>query len=232
MSTRSSRIAQAFALALSMALVLAVALSPAHSAAAGEPANTCPTYDVDYAVTGALRLKGTPLGAADGTYPLGNGTMKLRFFGSDPAPRAVRLLAYSLDNRFTVNAKTALWSTRVMTQSRTSVGAGGSTCDGAARGALDGQSLQWLSKVAGYRSDGTLTCQGSMCGKFGAPPAGTSPLHAGPAAVSFSPFTFSADRQTFTMPYSIVEQTSERTSYLALSGRETSRACVIRPTCQ
>jgi hypothetical protein len=140
------------------------------------------------------------------------------------------MMSYSLDNHFMVDAKAALWRTRVLTQSRTSVAA---TCNGVAEGTLDGQSLRWSSKVNGYRSDGTLTCTGSMCGKYGAPPAGTSPLHDGPLAVAFMPFAFSADQKTFTMPYTLLEKGSDRTAYLALSGREVARSCVTsRPKCE
>jgi hypothetical protein len=139
------------------------------------------------------------------------------------------MMSYTLYNRSRVDAKAAFWDATVLTRSQTSVAA---ACEGAAQGVLDGKSLRWGSKVAGYRSDGTLTCTGSMCGKFGAPPPGTTPLHEGPLAVEFRPFAFSEDRKTFTMPYTLVDRTPDRAAYLALGGREVGRTCVkAKPTC-
>jgi len=89
-------------------------------------------------------------------------------------------------------------------------------------------------EVRGYRTDGTLECEGSLCGKFGAPPPGKSELHIPPGPVDFKPFEFAPDRATFTMARAQVSKTEmpKQTGFLALAGRETKRTCVTtKPAC-
>jgi hypothetical protein len=128
-------------------------------------------------------------------------------------------------NHLTVQAKVATISTTVVTSSRTSTAA--DACRGSAQGTLHDATLTWNSKVSGYHSDGTLECSGAMCGRFGAPPTGTSPFHDAPAAMTFNPFTFSVDGSTFTMPYTLVSKSSSprQTTYMALSGRRVAQSC-------
>ena len=70
-------------------------------------------------------------------------------------------------------------------------------------------------------------CSGSMCGKFGAPPSGTSPIDDAPVGVTFKPFAFSPDRSTFTMPYTLLNKSTSpsQTTYLALAGRRVGQTC-------
>jgi hypothetical protein len=209
----------------------AVSVSTSSVAGADEPAG-CAVTDVDYQVTGRLLIKDTQFGAADGVYPLGAGKVRLRFdAGGEARPAQAKLMSYELDNHLTVKASFSLWSTKVVTDTRTTVPA---TCEGAAKGVLRSDNLVWATAVDGYHSDGKLECEGNVCGKFGAPPKGESPVHEAPV-VTFSPFHFAPDGKTFTMDYAKLSHTDSprQTTYLSLAGRETSRACVTRPdACQ
>jgi hypothetical protein len=184
----------------------------------------CQVSDDEYNVVASLVIKNTPFGAANGTYRLGTGSMVLRV-EERTGHESVKLMFYELVNHFTVDARVALFSTKVVTVSHTSTVVNPSS--GSAQGMLHDRVLTWTSKVAGYHSEGTMECSGSMCGSFGAPPKGTSPLHDSPAALVLSPFTFSADGTTFTMPYTLVSKSDspKQTTYLALAGRRTRRTC-------
>jgi hypothetical protein len=87
--------------------------------------------------------------------------------------------------------------------------------------------------VSGYRYDGTMFCEGSLCGKFSAPPPGQSELHVGPNLVDFQPFAFSEDMKTFTMPYALVSKTEspKQTAFVTLAGRQVRKACVQNRPC-
>jgi hypothetical protein len=180
----------------------------------------CLVAEVEYNILANVAIRNTVFGAANGVYPMGSGKLTLRIEHG-----AVKLMSYELVNRLTVRAKVAMLSTTVVTTSRTSTVSDG--CSGSAQGTLRDGILTWSGRVSGYHSEGTQACSGSMCGSFGAPPLGESPLHDEPAAVTFNPFTFSADGSTFTMPYMLVSKSSSprETSYLALSGRRIRQSC-------
>ena len=103
----------------------------------------------------------------------------------------------------------------------------------AAEGTLVNQTVRWAGPVRGYRTDGTLTCNGSLCGSFGAPPAGRSELHIGPGPVTFNSFELARDMKTFTMATALVSKTSmpKQTGFVALGGRETKRSCAPAKPC-
>jgi len=213
------------------AVVALLGLAVGTTSATVEAETDCSVADVDYTVVGNLLIKDTQFGAANGVYRMGDGHLRLRLQGgADAAPKKAELITYELQNRFTVKASFAAWSTSVETQTRTTVA---SACAGAAQGTFDHGEVVWGTPVSGYHSDGTLACTGNVCGKFGAPPAGSSPLHEA-ASVKFSPFHFSPDGKTFTMDYTHVSHSDspKQTSYLSLSGRETKRVCVHAATCQ
>jgi hypothetical protein len=213
---------------LTAAGVVATITVGAGSSSVADAEGTCSVSDVDYAVVGRLLLKDTQFGAANGVYPLGAGKVRLRYeTGPDGAPHEAKLMSYELDNHLTVKASFALWSTKVVTDSRTVVA---DECDGAAKGTVQDGSIVWNTKVDGYQSDGTLDCSGNVCGKFGAPPPGSSALHEPATAVTFKPFHFNPDGRTFSMEYSQVSRSESprRTAYLALSGREMKRTCVTQ----
>ena len=176
------------------------------------------------------------MGEGDGIYPIGPGSAVLRWDDKNGAPGGdVKLLRYSMKESFTVTSKTLFWTTTVITDTRTTTAPAPNACGVVAEGALDAKrAVQWRTWVSGYRFDGTLTCRGSLCGKFGAPPAGTSDLHVGPYPVRFNPFVFAPDMQTFTMQTTHVTRTEmpKQAGEVALAGREVRRACVPIAPCQ
>jgi hypothetical protein len=204
---------------------VAIALAPAAQA---QP-STCAGWEVEYALSANLRLSETPLGQGDGVYPIGPGRAVLRFDDRDgePAGRVI-VASYEIDEHFTVRSKALFWTTTVITDAETRATPDAS--GGVAEGALAGSTIAWATPFRGYRTDGTLSCEGALCGKFGAPPPGRSKLQIGPLPVEFRPFELASDRKTFTMPYTFVVKTDMpmQTAHVALAGREVRRACVPR----
>ena len=172
--------------------------------------------DVEYVLSGELTLSDTPMGRGNGTYEIGPGSMVLRFEGSN-----VTMISYRMRESFSVRAKTVGFTTTVSTDATSTA-----TGEGCAivRGTFDGRTIHWLTPLAGYRTDGTVTCSGSFCGSFGTPPRGSTPLHIGPAPQRFSDFVFSADRATFTMARTPAAKTDmpKQSSAVAMTGREVS----------
>ena len=211
--------------------LVAVALAAAAPSVA-EPTN-CDAWRVEYALSANLKLSDTPLGQGDGVFRIGPGKVVLLFDNVGGTPGgAVKMLSYQMKDNFTVKTRTLFWNTTVTndTQTRGTPDA----CGVVARGKLDGKSqLNWSSPVLGYRVDGNITCNGSLCGKFGAPPPGTTAIHIGPSPVQFSPFQLRADLRGLQMPFTFVTKTKmpKQTSYVALAGTELKRACVARPKC-
>ncbi len=217
---------------LAVAAGLALALSSVSVSAQGDSqSGKCGAWQVDYAISGNLELTDTPLGQGDGIYPVGPGSMTVRFedVGGKPGGRA-SIVTYEMHEGFKVTARTLFWATTVTTSTTTR--AGPDPC-GASQGLLTGTSLAWDRPIPDVRSDGTLFCEGSFCGKFGAPPPGQSEIHMAPHPVLFKPFQLSADMKTFTMPSTLVSKTEvpKQTAHLALSGRELQRACAPAPPC-
>jgi hypothetical protein len=203
----------------------------------GEPSSaaasdgSCDAWEVEYVLNATVRISDTTMGAGDGVYPNGPGTAVLRFanrggqLGGD-----VQLIDYRMNDNFTVISHALLWeaSVKADTVSRTTP----NSCGVAAEGVLRGNQLSWKGPWRGMRSDGSVICNGGLCGKFGAPPAGRSELHVPPHPVSFLPFKYATDLQTLTMDYSVVSRQSSpsQTSRIALAGREVRRTCVrVRP---
>jgi hypothetical protein len=187
-------------------------------------------WQVDYALSGSLQLSDTPLGQGDGIYAVGPGSMTLRFddIGAKPGGRAT-LVSYEMHEGFKVTAKTLFWATSVTTNTTTR--ATPDPC-GPPQGLLRSATLAWSLPISGVRSDGTLFCEGSFCGKFGAPPPGLSDLHLPAHPVTFKSLQFSADLQTFTMASTFVSRSDapKQTAHLALAGREVRRACLpVKP---
>jgi hypothetical protein len=186
----------------------------------------CTAWQHDYALSAKLTLSDTPLGAGDGVYAIGPGEMTLRFEdrSGKPGGRA-QMLAYKMRDYFEVKTRALFFTTTVTTRTHTRATPVGGV---AAEGKLSGRRLDWTSKVRGYRTDGYLICEGALCGKFGAPPAGRSELHIGPNDVQFSGLSFSADLKRLTMPSTFVSKTKspKQTAHVELSGREVRRRAV------
>jgi hypothetical protein len=214
------------ALGLALAGALGLAISPTNAHAQ----TSCGSWQVDYTLAESLRLSDTPMGKGDGVYEVGPGSVQLRFDDVDgqPGGRAT-MVSYAMREHFVIDSRALFWNAHVVTDTHTRATADGS---GAAAGTLRGTTLVWTSPVRGYRTDGALTCEGSLCGKFGAPPEGRSEIHIGPGPVPFGPFQFSRDLKTFTMGETFVARTDapKQTAHVTLAGREVHRACTPAAT--
>jgi hypothetical protein len=227
MPTRCAVVASAFA------LFTVAAFAPRQAAAqSASGAGACAAWDATYKISATLRITDTPMGAGDGTHRVGPGTLVLRFEDGDAnQPPQVQLRGFELHEHFSVEPKSAFWSATIVTDSLTQATADG---DGiVARGALatsaQAPTLQWTDLVRGYRSDGSLTCTGSLCGNFGAPAAGRTATHMAPHPVKFEPLRFGASGLTFDMVgYAVVAQDASprQKTLLLLSGRAASWVCV------
>jgi hypothetical protein len=206
-----------------------LALPPEGASAQSSPA-PCESWEVEYDLSGNMQLSDTPMGQGDGTYLVGPGKMTLRFDDREGRPYGhASLASYELRQAFTVVSKTLFWKTSVASDVTTRTT--GQTC-GTVGGTLAGSTLTWTRPVS-FRSDGTLHCDGSFCGKFGAPPPGVSDLHMPAEGVVLSPFQYSSDMKTFTMPRTLVSKSEspKQTAHLALAGREIRRTCVTAAKC-
>ena len=206
-----------------------LALLPALAHADAAPA--CNAWEIEYAATGQLRLSDTPMGAGNGTHAIGPGKIVLRFddVGGQPGG-SVKLTSYEMANKFTVDAHVLGLGTTVVNDTITRTT--GNVCGVAAEGALGGDRLvRWPSPWNGVHTDGTQTCSGSMCGKFGAPARGQSAFHTPPHPVAFKPFAFAADMKSFHMDEAVTNRSSRDTVNMTLDGRETRRACVTVAPC-
>lgn len=209
---------------------LLAAFAPEDARADDAPA--CNAWDVDYVVNSTLRIDDTTMGAGDGSWPVGPGHVQVRFENQNGAPGgAARLMDYTIKGSFTVKANILVSSATVVADSVATTTP--NACGFSAQGALVDHALKWNGVWHGMRSDGTLTCTGGLCGKFGSPPPGQSPLHIAPHDVTFKPFVYSPDFKTFTMEESVAghQDSPVSTSHVALAGRESKRTCVVAKAC-
>jgi hypothetical protein len=217
-----------FTRSIFMATALLAVGIPAHAATAetltggAEELPCSGVADVQYELSANLKITDTAMGAGDGVHQVGPGKVVLRF-DDRPGHHSVNLQAYEMRQTFTVTSNVLFWSTKVSTNLQMKA----SRAPSIAEGTRDGRTVRWAGQASGVRSDGTLVCDGSMCGKFGAPPSGTSEIHVGPTSIELKPFQFGADMKTFSMPFALVsesESPKERT-LVAMSGREVKRVC-------
>jgi hypothetical protein len=202
-----------------------VTLSRAEARAEG-----CAVWDATYTLSGVLRISDTQMGAGDGAHRVGPGALVLRFFVERPEPH-VELRAFDLREHFAIMPRAVFFSATVFTDA---IAKATPDDDGViARGVLAttpaGPTLRWSSPVRAYRSDGVLSCEGSLCGKFGAPAPGRSATHTPPHAVRFESFRFGGSGLTFEMMgYSVVseEASPRQKTSLHLEGRASSWVCV------
>lgn len=186
----------------------------------------CDEWIADFALAARLRLADTPFGAGNGTHDIGPGRLRLRMSKTaDPAAAKVELVEYEMHEQFVVKASVLFLHATITTVSDTRAmpDANGVM----ATGMLHGREITWLTPIHGYRTDGTMQCEGSGCGSSGVPSSGTTPLHVAPHAVQFAPFVFDSAFETVQMSESKVAQTDKpkQTAYLALSGRRSTLQC-------
>lgn len=217
---RTARLLTTGALATGMALALAP------RGASADDAPTCSAWDVEYTLSANLKITDTTMGAGDGVFPVGPGKAVVRFDNVNGAPGGhARLTAYSMHERVSITSKAAFWSATVVTDTT-------SRADGtSAEGTLTGSTLAWAGPMRGYTTDGKMNCDGSLCGKFGAPPQGDSTVHLGARPIPLAPFQYGKDMKTFAMSFVQVSQSDgtsspKQTSFEAVSGREVKRTCV------
>ncbi len=145
------------------------------------------------------------------------------------------MVSYELRQPFTMSTSALVWSAKLFSDT-TARG----TPDGRgiiATGTLQGRSIRWEGPLNGYRVDGTVRCEGSLCGSVRRAGTGTSDVHIPPSAVSFQPFALSPDGKTFTMAYVVVSRADspKQTTLISLAGREVRRFvpwCERRMSCR
>jgi hypothetical protein len=172
------------------------------------------------------------MGKGDGVYRIGPGATVLRFESKGGVPgTAVKMLTYRMHEHFVVHSKALFWRSAFTSITDTAVTP--NACAVAAEGTLVDHRIRWSTPLLGYRTDGIVTCVGSLCGMGGAPAPGEQTLHLGPGPVWFNPFDFATDMQTFAMQSTQVSRTEspKLTATIALSGRETRRSCVQLQPC-
>jgi hypothetical protein len=204
--------------------VLALVLGGDRASADG-PA--CSAWEVEYSLNGNMRLADTVMGAADGVYPVGPGRAVVRFedHAGQPGGHA-RLVSYAIHEHVAITSKALFMNATVVTETNSHANPDGSGL--LADGALSDHTLAWTGPMRAYQTDGTTTCDGSLCGKFGAPPQGVSPVHLGPRTVQPAPFQFGPDMRTFSMAYvqTAHSDSPKQTTYESVSGREMRRTCI------
>ena len=171
---------------------------------------------VDYTLAG-VPVRDTAMGAANGDWAVGRTTT----CASDRrAPVRIRGFLV-LVKEFASVARTKFTTDVMDTATPTA------TCS-SAEGTVAGTKLSWDSKVRAFKIDGSLTCEGAMCGKFGGPPSGKSDYHMPARDVQFAPWEYAADMKTFTMAASLVSSgdSPKQSTYLTIAGREVKRTCV------
>jgi hypothetical protein len=214
------------------------ALVPTHLSMTGPAAQPaavleapCVAWAITYSLAGTVRIMDTPMGAGDGVYPVGPGSLVLRFDDHEGSPGGrARMVSFELREQFALTPRAVLWYARLETD--VAVRATPDESGVAGEGLLTDDMLRWDGPIRGYRADGALTCEGSLCGKFGAPPQGRTPLHVAPTTVLFQPLTFGREASSFQMPFTLVSesQSPRQRTFLAMAGRETAREHV-QSTC-
>ena len=211
-----------------LALVTVALATVPFLAHADDPA--CNTWEIEYAVSGTLRLSDTAMGAGNGSHAIGPGKLVVRFdnVGGQPSG-AVKVTDYTMTNKFTVDAHVLGIGTTVAndTTTRSTPNVCGVTATGTL--AADRQ-VRWSAPWS-LHTDGSQNCSGSMCGNFGAPPRGQSAFHTPPHPVAFKPFAFASDLRSFHMDEAMTNRSSRDTVHMTLDGRETRRACVVVAPC-
>ena len=208
-------------------VILLLSVLAAETASADDAPAACGAWDVEYVLAANVQLSDTVMGAGDGVHKIGPGRLVLRIEsqGEKLAGR-VRMLSYDMRDGFTVNAKALFWETVVTNNTHTTA-----TPDAAgsiAEGNLGERTLRWDTPLNGLHTDGPLTCDGSFCGKFGAPAQGSSEVHIGPRSFQPPPFQFGGDMKTFTMGFvqTAHAESPKQTTFESVAGREMKRTCV------
>jgi hypothetical protein len=195
-----------------------------------EPA-ACASWVVEYVLSpgSQLKIEGTPFGAGNGTFNIGPGRLKLRLSSRHGKPALkgkVEVVSYTMRAHVPVTTKVLGMRTTVTSDTATHVEK--DRCGRVAKGLFKGTQLLWTTPFRRYRTDGTITCRGPLCGRFGAPPEGRSEVHIPPRPVRLMPLTFKAgDPKHFTSTFYLMDKTKSPPSknYMRLVGHEVARSC-------
>ncbi len=212
-----------------MLLPVVLLIAPRPPDAEADPA-ACGSWVVDYALGGSqLKITDTPFGAGNGTFNIGPGRLRLRFrsvHGKPVLKGRVAVVSYSM--RAYVPVTTSVLGVKTTITSDTATRVGTDRRGRVARGLFKGKRLFWTTPFRRYRTDGTLTCRGALCGRFGAPPRGKSEIHIPPRPKRMMPLHFkSGEPSHFTSSFYLMDRTKSPPSknYMRLVGREVARSC-------
>jgi hypothetical protein len=215
------------------AVILLFPLAVLPALASADEAPACNTWELEYTLSGQLRLSDTAMGAADGLHAVGPGKLVMHFdnVGGQPGGNA-KLMTYELTQQFTVDAHVLGLGTTVLSNS--TIRTTPNLCGVSATGALGSDHIvRWATPWNGVHADGQVNCSGSMCGRLGAPPSGPSAIHTQAHPAAFKPFEFAQDMKAFRMDYVVTAKSASpsQTTSLSLLGREARRSCVNVPQC-
>jgi hypothetical protein len=205
------------------------ALLPALAHADDPP---CNTWEVEYSLSAVVKLSDTAMGAGDGTHNIGPGKVVLDYDNVSGQPGGhVKLMTYEMTDQFTVSAHFLGVGTTVVNDTKTRTTP--NVCGVSAEGTLTDRTLRWSTLWNGIHTDGHVNCQGSMCGRFGAPPSGQSDVHNPAHPAQFKSFDFGPDGKTFHMDYAVTSRSTSpsQTSSITFNGRETRRSCIYVKPC-
>ncbi len=222
-------------LGAALLLVAGVALAAPGAAPLDDPL-ACNAWIVTYTLAPGSKIEqsDTPLYVGEGVFDLGPGTLALRFPDAQgrPGPGAAELVSY--ETRVDFSVTTSVLGVRTVLATHALSRVTPDRCGVAARGNNDGRSLEWTSPVRGYRTDGSVSCRGLLCGRFGMPREGETPLHVGPADVRFSSLSFRGRQfRRFHMPATQVSRggSPRATTRIQLVARAVGRRCDDAPPC-
>ena len=221
----------------------------------GEPsACACESWTLSFELTGQFEIADTFLGAGDGTFDVGPGTLTLRLesdaSGTAPGDGAAVLVEYTMHQEF--DQDIPLLGGQVQTNVEATAGPDEPAC-GRATGALDGSTLTWddcptsdnygdadwspddaLSGpgcVDGYHSEGVVVCTSTTTGcSQGNLVQGENPQD-DTWNQPFSDLTVDLENGMVTMGRTqIPNRADSSTTWISFSGTETGRACAPTPT--
>ncbi len=211
--------------------VFGVIITYAATTAADDP--PCNTWEVEYSLAAVVQLSDTAMGAGDGTHAIGPGKVVLHFSNdSGKLGPDVKLMTYEMTDQFTVNAHVFGVGTTVTNDTKTHTTP--NICGVSSQGTFTEREhiVRWNMLWNGMHTDGKVRCNGSMCGRMGAPPSGESDVHTPAHPVAFKAFEYGPDMKAFHMDYSVTAKstTPSQTSRITFTGRETKRSCIyVRP---
>ena len=194
------------------------------------------TYDLAATPPGATEFEvtGTPGGLGDGVHPIGPGTLTIRFEADGlgaggnlldgGSAEAVQL---NLTQFFVTNTLGTLVTTDMQNEipdNRWNGNPGGVVSPGSNSGSVTGATVAFVTGLAGYRTYGTVSCSGGLCGSV---PTGSFD---DTFTLDLTQLNFGAGGPaagaTFTSPQITLPPDPDAQPFLTLKGAEVSRVYV------